>query len=196
MSINHDMILDRQFIETVKSKIAKEFNVNSIELVGSYRRNEATKDSDVDFLILDDSRPKGMQFIRMICRLEEELGKEVGLVTVAGLSETEMKKRVLDSMRKDIELYDWDRENWRRFSLAAFDARIYWKDFANLQLDEIIKILMNRLSDMTWHSRNAVSFYLHQDSVTNLWQIDMTQTYSCDNCRSKINEKSKLQSYN
>jgi hypothetical protein len=42
----------------------------------------------------------------MICRLEEELGKEVGLVTVAGLSETEMKKRVLDSMRKDIEIYD------------------------------------------------------------------------------------------
>jgi len=42
----------------------------------------------------------------MICRLEEELGKEVGLVTVTGLSETEMKKRVLDSMRKDIELYD------------------------------------------------------------------------------------------
>lgn len=106
MSINHDTILDRRFIETVKSEIAKEFNVNSIELVGSYRRNEATKESDVDFLILDDSRPKGMQFIRMISRLEEELQKEVGLVTVAGLSETEMKKRVLESMRKDIELYD------------------------------------------------------------------------------------------
>ena len=106
MSINHDTILDRQFIEAIKSKIAKEFNVNSIELVGSYRRNEATERSDVDFLILDSSRPKGMQFIRMICRLEEELGKEVGLVTVASLSETEMKKRVLDSMRKDIELYD------------------------------------------------------------------------------------------
>ena len=105
MSINHDTILDRQFIEAVKSRIAKEFNVNSIELVGSYRRNEATERSDVDFLILDDSRPKGMRFIRMISRLEEELGKEVGLVTVAGLSETEMKKRVLDSMRKDIELY-------------------------------------------------------------------------------------------
>lgn len=106
MQTNHNSILSRSFIESVKHKIAKEFNVDQIELVGSYRRNEANEKSDVDFLILSESYPKGMQFIRMISRFEEELGKEVGLVTVKGLSENSMKKKVLDSMRNDIELYD------------------------------------------------------------------------------------------
>lgn len=57
------------------------------------------------FLILDDSRPRGMKFLEMIGRLEEELQKEVGLMTVKGLSETDMKQKVLESMRKDLENY-------------------------------------------------------------------------------------------
>lgn len=107
MSENFDTtsILTRDFIESVKSKVAEEFGVKDIELVGSYRRNEAKSMSDVDFLILDDSRPKGMKFLKMIGRLEEELQKEVGLMTVKSLSETDMKKRVLESMRKDLENY-------------------------------------------------------------------------------------------
>lgn len=106
MKMEHNLILSRSFIESVKCKIANEFDVDQIELVGSYRRGEATEDSDVDFLILNESYPKGMQFIRMISRFEEELDKEVGLVTVHGLSEDSMKQKVLDSMRKDIEIYD------------------------------------------------------------------------------------------
>ena len=98
-------ILTRERIESVKSKVAEEFGVKDIELVGSYRRNEAKPASDVDFLILDDSRPKGMKFLKMIGRLEEELQKEVGLMTVKGLSETDMKQKVLESMRKDLENY-------------------------------------------------------------------------------------------
>ena len=39
------------------------------------------------------------------------------------------------------------------------------------------------------HSLNAVSFNLFNFSVTNLRQINMTQSYSCDNCQSEINEK-------
>jgi hypothetical protein len=106
MSENFDTtsILTRDFIESVKSKVAEEFGVKDIELVGSYRRNEAKPTSDVDFLILDDSRPRGMKFLE-IGRLEEELQKEVGLVTVDGLSETDMKKTVLERMRKDLENY-------------------------------------------------------------------------------------------
>ena len=107
MSENFDTtsILTREFIESVKSKVAEEFGVKDIELVGSYRRNEAKPTSDVDFLILDDSRPRGMKFLKMIGRLEEELQKEVGLMTVKGLSETDMKQKVLESMRKDLENY-------------------------------------------------------------------------------------------
>ena len=107
MSENFDTtsILSREFIESVKSKVAEEFGVKDIELVGSYRRNEAKPTSDVDFLILDDSRPRGMDFLTMIVRLEEELQKEVGLMTVDGLSETDMKRLVLERMMKDLENY-------------------------------------------------------------------------------------------
>lgn len=99
-------ILARDFIEEVKTKIANEYNVKQIELVGSYRRNQAKETSDVDFLILDDSAPRGMKFLQMIVDLEETLGKEVGLMTVKGLSETPMKQKVLQSMLKDIKDYE------------------------------------------------------------------------------------------
>lgn len=99
-------ILTREFIEEVKSKIANEYNVKQIELVGSYRRNQAKETSDVDFLILDDSAPRGMKFLQMIVDLEETLGKEVGLMTARGLSETPMKQKVLQSMLKDIKDYE------------------------------------------------------------------------------------------
>lgn len=99
-------ILTREFIEEVKSKIANEYNVKQIELVGSYRQNQAKETSDVDFLILDDSAPRGMKFLQMIVDLEETLGKDVGLMTVKGLSETPMKQKVLQSMLKDIEDYE------------------------------------------------------------------------------------------
>lgn len=45
------------------------------------------------------------------------------------------------------------------------------------------------------HSLNAVSFNSHRDSVTNLEKIRVTQSYSCANYRSLMNDKSKLQSY-
>lgn len=99
-------ILTRSFIEETLSKIAKDYNVQQIELVGSYRRNQAKETSDVDFLILDDSAPRGMKFLQMIADLEETLGKEVGLMTVKGLSETPMKQKVLQSMLKDIKDYE------------------------------------------------------------------------------------------
>ena len=99
-------ILTKSFIEETLSKIANKYNVKQIELVGSYRRNQAKETSDVDFLILDDSAPRGMKFLQMIADLEETLGKEVGLMTVKGLSETPMKQKVLQSMLKDIKDYE------------------------------------------------------------------------------------------
>lgn len=99
-------ILTREFIEEVKSKIANEYNVKQIELVGSYRRNQAKETSDVEFLILDDSAPRGFKFIKMIDRLEDELGKHVRLLTVRGLSEDPMKQKVLQSMLTDIKDYE------------------------------------------------------------------------------------------
>lgn len=98
-------ILQRSYIESVVREIADEFGVKQIELVGSYRRGQAKEDSDVDLIILDDSAPRGMNFLGMIIDLEEALGKEVGLVTYDGLEQDKLKRRVRDSMMEDIKHY-------------------------------------------------------------------------------------------
>lgn len=98
-------ILTREFIEEVKSKIANEFNVEKIELVGSYRRNQATEKSDVDFLILDEKAPRGMKYLEMIAKLEDDLGKEVGLMHLASMTRP-TDEIIIKSMLKDIETYE------------------------------------------------------------------------------------------
>ena len=99
------MILTREFIEEIKSKVAKEFNVKKIELVGSYRRNEANEKSDVDLLILDEKAPRGMKYLEMIGRLEDELEKEVGLMHLASMTRP-TDEAIIRSMLKDIKTFD------------------------------------------------------------------------------------------
>ena len=98
-------ILSRQFIESVKDDAAFKFGVNQIELVGSYRRNEATEESDVDFLILDEKAPYGIEFLKMITYLKEHLGKEVGLLHKNSMTR-ERDKAIIESMLEDIRNYE------------------------------------------------------------------------------------------
>ena len=98
-------ILSRQFIESVKNIAAEKFGVEKIELVGSYRRNEATEESDVDFLILDEKAPYGLEFLKMITFLEDHLGKEVGLLHKNSMTR-ERDKEIIESMTEDIEEYE------------------------------------------------------------------------------------------
>lgn len=98
-------ILSRQFIESVKDEAAIRFDVYQIELVGSYRRNEATEESDVDFLILDEKAPYGLKFLEMIAFLKDRLGKEVGLLHKNSMTR-ERDKEIIESMMEDIGKYE------------------------------------------------------------------------------------------
>lgn len=98
-------VLSRQFIETVKRHVAEEFGVEKIELVGSYRRDEAKERSDVDFLILDETAPRGMKYLEMSSRLQNLLGKEVGLMHANSMTRS-TDEPILQSMMKEIEDYD------------------------------------------------------------------------------------------
>jgi predicted nucleotidyltransferase len=56
-------------------------------LFGSYARNEADEDSDLDILVeLDYQQPIGMKFFEYRLELEELLNIKVDLVTTDGLS--------------------------------------------------------------------------------------------------------------
>ena len=60
--------------------LRKEFHVKSIGVFGSYSRNEATSESDVD-LIVDFDKPMGLEFISLSITLEQILKKKVDLIS-------------------------------------------------------------------------------------------------------------------
>lgn len=65
-------------------------------LFGSYVRNEAEKDSDVDLLVeLDYSERIGLQFVQMKFDLEQLVGKKVDLVSSNAVSK--YIKPIIDS---------------------------------------------------------------------------------------------------
>ena len=100
-----DAILTRDQIESVKRSAAEKFGVKQIELVGSYRRNEATAQSDVDFLILDEKAPYGIEFLKMYAFLTDHLGKEVGLLHKNSMTR-KRDEPIIESMLKDIKNYE------------------------------------------------------------------------------------------
>jgi predicted nucleotidyltransferase len=71
-----------------------EFGVRSISLFGSFARDEATDESDVDLLV-DFSKPTGLlQFVALQRALEEVLGRQVDLTTSRSLN-PQLRERIL-----------------------------------------------------------------------------------------------------
>jgi hypothetical protein len=64
--------------------LAKEFPIASLELFGSYARDEQTPQSDIDLLV-NLSRPMGFGFMHLADRLEALLGKRVDLLAADGI---------------------------------------------------------------------------------------------------------------
>ncbi|PZR25894.1 MAG: nucleotidyltransferase [Citrobacter freundii] len=69
-------------------------------LFGSYSRNDADRDSDIDILVeLDYSRHIGFGFVQMKFDLEEKLKKTVDLIPADGVS-----KRISPYIESDKQL--------------------------------------------------------------------------------------------
>ena len=77
--------LDR--IKTLIAPVAKKHKLRSVYVFGSYARNEATEDSDVDLLIdREGSSIHGIFGMNaLLGELKETLGKDVDLVTLQSL---------------------------------------------------------------------------------------------------------------
>lgn len=98
LSAQHMLVLQRFFsVRPVKKAY----------LFGSYARNEADKNSDLDILVeLDHSRPIGMKFFGYQVELEDLLKLKVDLVSVEGLS-----KYVKSFVDKDrVLIYEWTND--------------------------------------------------------------------------------------
>ena len=95
--------------EAMNHKIAEYFKTQPVKkawLFGSYSRGEETSGSDVDILVvLDNSRPVGMEFFGMYEDLKELLGRNVDLVT-----ERSLAPFVRNSVERDRQLI-YERAN-------------------------------------------------------------------------------------
>ena len=83
-NLHKDAIL--QILVTHKSQLA-DFGVRQIGLFGSYVRDEATENSDIDLLVdIRKDKKTFNNFISLNYYLEELFGKKVELVTTQSLS--------------------------------------------------------------------------------------------------------------
>jgi predicted nucleotidyltransferase len=80
------MKLSLQHVKTIRQFFSG-LPVKKAYLFGSYSRNEADADSDIDILVeLDHSTPIGMRFFTYGDELQELLKKKVDIVSYEGIS--------------------------------------------------------------------------------------------------------------
>ena len=75
-------------------ELAEKYHVRSLEVFGSYVRNEQTPESDLDVLVTFERAPGLFQFIELGDRLSEALGVKVDLVMKTALKPP-LEKRIL-----------------------------------------------------------------------------------------------------
>lgn len=81
---------------SLKDELDKRFGVSAIGLFGSITRDDFTEKSDIDILI-DFSRPIGMEFFTLADLLESRLKRKVDLITLDGI-----KPRYFEAIKKDL----------------------------------------------------------------------------------------------
>lgn len=64
-------------ISTILRKILKDKPVYQVILFGSYAKQQASKNSDIDLIIDTKSELKGFSLLKLICELQESLKKEI-----------------------------------------------------------------------------------------------------------------------
>ena len=84
--------------------LRERFGVVRLALYGSFARGQARPDSDVDLLV-ELSRPLGLQFVALAEYLEEKLGRKVDLATFNALrraGEKPYRGALVASIREDL----------------------------------------------------------------------------------------------
>jgi predicted nucleotidyltransferase len=74
----------KQILTQLKPELKQKYFVNTIGLFGSVVRDDFTKKSDVD-IIVDFTRPIGIEFIDLADYIESKLSKKVDLVSRNGV---------------------------------------------------------------------------------------------------------------
>lgn len=100
------MILTKSFIEAMIAGTAEQFEVKQIKVLDLNESGVVKDNESVNLIILDDAAPKGMRLLEMITCLERSLDRKVNLVTASGLKQNPARRRVYDSLIKDVIGYN------------------------------------------------------------------------------------------
>ncbi len=79
-----DLASIKQTLVRLKPELTQKFFVNSIGLFGSIVRDDFTDKSDID-IIVDFSKPVGIEFIDLADFIESKLCKKIDLVSKNGV---------------------------------------------------------------------------------------------------------------
>jgi len=80
-------------LKAFKEQHADKYHLRALGYFGSYARNEATEDSDVD-IVFETHAPNLFRASAMRQELEELLGRPVGVVRLEGISNPRFRARV------------------------------------------------------------------------------------------------------
>lgn len=86
----------QQTLTQLKPELVQKFFVNSIGLFGSIVRDDFSQSSDID-IIVDFSKPVGVEFIDLADYIEAKLKKKIDLVSRKGL-----KPKYLQQIQSEI----------------------------------------------------------------------------------------------
>jgi hypothetical protein len=89
-----------QLLRDSRDYLRAEYGVSRIGLFGSVARGEADESSDVD-IIVEFERPVGLQFVELADYLEDLLGRDVDLLTPAGIQAIR-SPRIAESIRQGV----------------------------------------------------------------------------------------------
>jgi uncharacterized protein len=92
--LNRTEILTK--LQSAKPLLLKKYNVNAIALFGSYSRDKATHESDID-LVVDLGKNIGIQFVDLADELENLLHHRVDLVSLNAI-----KPKYLNAIKPEL----------------------------------------------------------------------------------------------
>ena len=91
---NEANILSLETIKKMLIPIAEKYEIKSITIFGSYARNEASPQSDVDIMI-DGGNYQGLiEYMNMINEMKGTLKKDVDVVTLSVLKKSKLKSDI------------------------------------------------------------------------------------------------------
>jgi predicted nucleotidyltransferase len=86
----------KSILRSMKVELSRKFGVSALGLFGSVTREDFKDKSDIDILV-DFSRPIGMDFFTLADLLENRLQRKVDLITREGL-----KPRYFEAIKEDL----------------------------------------------------------------------------------------------